>query len=303
MSASNSIIFEPVRRWLDDSGYTPDRVSALDGALTRFLAAPAGPDRNKIVFDVVRGWLDERGFLPERVAQLDAALADYASAPAPVTGPGLAGAGAAILLPASSPILSSGFPDQAGEDRFFAAVRGSGLFPGGLTTSQVEGIKFKLSAFAMARWPVGYCAYGMETSHHETDKKMQPIEEYGKGRGKPYGRPGRHGGQIAYGRGDVQLTWPDNYEKGDNDLRLNGALINDYSKALDPAISARLMVSGMSKGWFTTRSLGKYLPPSGPGTYAEFFQCRRIINGLDKADLLAKNALKWQACFQAGGWR
>jgi hypothetical protein len=35
---------------------------------------------------------------------------------------------------------------------------------------------------------------------------MQPIEEYGKGRGMPYGKPDPTTGQVYYGRGFVQLT-------------------------------------------------------------------------------------------------
>jgi len=310
MSANNALVFEPIRRWLDADGYTPARVSLLDVALARFRAKAPGPDRNKLVFDQVRDWLDERGFTAERIAQLDAALADYSKTWFGQSGgqigavmAGLGGAGLAPLIPAASPILSSGFADQAAEDRFFEAVRKSGLFPRGLDQSQVDGIKAKCAAYAIARWPLAYAAYGMETSHHETGAKMQPVPEGGRGRGHSYGRPGKHHGQIAYGRGDVQLTWDYNYEKADADLRLGGALIANYELALRPDISARIMVSGMSKGWFTGKRLGSYLPPSGPATYAQFRESRRIINGTDRADLLAGNAMKWQACFQAGGWR
>jgi putative chitinase len=122
MTANNALIFEPVRRWLDEEGYSPARVAALNGALARFLAAPFGPDRNKIVFDTIHDWLDVRGFTAERIAQLDAALADYALAGAP-SGPGLAGA-AATAPPGPLPGLGVGpiDPDIATVDAGLLAL-------------------------------------------------------------------------------------------------------------------------------------------------------------------------------------
>ncbi len=36
---------------------------------------------------------------------------------------------------------------------------------------------------------------------------MQPIEEYGRGKGRKYGAPAGPYGKIYFGRGYVQLTW------------------------------------------------------------------------------------------------
>jgi hypothetical protein len=202
--------------------------------------------------------------------------------------------------PAPAPAGPHGLAD---EPAFFNAIRGSGLFRSGLSQPQVDGIKAKVAAFASAGWPIGWAAYGLATSYHETAHTMQPIEEIGKGRGKRYGAPGPHGGQIAYGRGDVQLTWQENYAKADADLGLGGALIANYALALRPDISARIMISGMSKGWFTGKKLRDYLPDDREGAIAEFTQARRIINGTDRAADLANYALKFQAAFKAGGWR
>jgi hypothetical protein len=84
----------------------------------------------------------------------------------------------------------------ASPDKFFASIRP--LF-GTMTKAQVEGIQSKLAAFAAAASPLAYVAYGLATSFHETAQKMQPVPEIGRGRGKAYGKPGKHGGQIAYG--------------------------------------------------------------------------------------------------------
>lgn len=98
----------------------------------------------------------------------------------------------------------------------------------------------------------------MATAAHETDQTMQPIAEYGKGKGKPYGKPGRYG-QAQYGRGYVQLTWDDNYERTDEALGLNGALLKDSTFAMQPDIAAQIL-RGCVEGWFTGKRLGDYLP-------------------------------------------
>jgi hypothetical protein len=84
--------------------------------------------------------------------------------------------------------------------KFFAAIRP--VF-GTMTAAQVEGIEAKLAAFAAVTSPIAHVAYGLATWFWKTDRKMQPVPEIGRGRGQAYGKPGKHGGQIAYGRGDV----------------------------------------------------------------------------------------------------
>jgi putative chitinase len=57
----------------------------------------------------------------------------------------------------------------------------------------------------------------------------------------------------------------------------------------------------MAKGWFTGKSLGTYIG-TGAGKLAEFREARRIINGTDKADLIAGLAVQFQEALVAGGW-
>jgi hypothetical protein len=200
-----------------------------------------------------------------------------------------------------SPAKTSARPAHglASPDKFFAAIRP--LF-GSLTTAQVEGIQAKLAAFAAAGSPIAFVAYGLATSFHETDRKMQPVPEIGRGRGKPYGKPGKHGGQIAYGRGDVQLTWDYNYQKADDELGLKGALTSNYDRAMETEISASIMVLGMTEGWFTGKSFASYLPTKGAATPKQFTSARRIINGVDRAGLVAGYAMTFQAALLAGIW-
>lgn len=185
------------------------------------------------------------------------------------------------------------------KDRFYDEIRAS-LFNGRLSQSQVDGINAKLDAFDRFgirddRWR----AYMLATSYHETARTMQPIEEYGRGRGKKYGKKIKHSGEpytcpdkIYYGRGDVQLTWYENYERMGKLLGI--PLLQQPELALDPEVSARIMIEGMTKGRsnrgdFTGVSLENFF-----NSYTDNpVNARRIINGLDKAKLIADYHFKF----------
>ena len=205
------------------------------------------------------------------------------------------------MTTASKPTTAPARPAHglASPDKFFASIRP--LF-GTMTQAQFEGIQAKLAVFAAQGSPLAYVAYGLATSFHETAQRMQPIPEIGRGRNYPYGKPGKHAGQIAYGRGDVQLTWDYNYERADDELGLQGALTSNYDRALETDISAKIMVLGMTEGWFTARKFSTYLPAKGPATLVPFTSARRIINGIDRAGLVAGYAISFQSALTAGGW-
>lgn len=183
---------------------------------------------------------------------------------------------------------------------FFVRIRP--LFGGSLTSPQVSGTGQKLTALGGAGAPLAFAAYALATSFWETAQKMQPVEEIGRGKGRAYGVPGKHRGQIAYGRGDVQLTWDYNYARADRELGLAGALIADYALALRPDVSARIMVEGMLEGWFTGKKLADYLPKIGIASIEQFKAARRIINGVDRAAQIAAIALVFQDALADGGW-
>lgn len=185
------------------------------------------------------------------------------------------------------------------EAAFFRSIRGS-LFKTGLTQPQVDGIKAKLAAIGTASMPIAFAAYALATSYWETNKTMQPVREaYWKDeawrkanlRYWPY-----------YGRGDVQTTWEANYRRADTELGLGGTLIANLDRMLEPDISAKTMVLGMTEGWFTGKKLADYLPAIGFASRAQFAQARRIINGTDKADEVAGFALSFQSALADGGW-
>lgn len=179
----------------------------------------------------------------------------------------------------------------------FETVRLS-LFDGKMSAKQVSGVTAILDA-----WQANYAhnddrwlAYALATTHHETDRTMQPIEEYGKGKGKKYGQRVKLSGKtytdtkaIFYGRGYVQITWYENYEKAGIKLGLGRKLIDSPELAMNPAIAAYILFAGMIEGWFTGKKLGDYFNAAKQ----DWVNARRIINGTDKAQLIASYAQKY----------
>ncbi len=186
------------------------------------------------------------------------------------------------------------------EAKFFARLRATKPLGPTLTPNEVSGCQAIVAA--CVGWQASFVAYALASAFHETAGTMQPIREYGRGKGRKYGVKGKHG-QVAYGRGYVQLTWDWNYQKADDELVLGGRLTRDYDLALDCQIAADIMVRGMQEGWFTGKKLADYLPAGKFGTRAQFKEARRIINGVDKADLIAGHALAFQDALAAGGMR
>ena len=179
-------------------------------------------------------------------------------------------------------------------ETFFKEIRP--FFGGRLTKGQVSGMEAKLKAFKEAGFPVSHAAYALATSYHETATRMLPVRE--RLNASDRWRKANLRYYPWYGRGDVQLTWKENYEKADKELGLSGALVKDPDLALDPMVSAKVLVRGMAEGWFSGDKIGRHTLvrhlPSPVGTKAEFKQARRIINLMDKADLISGHAMAFQ---------
>jgi putative chitinase len=169
-------------------------------------------------------------------------------------------------------------------DVYFGGVRDA-LFAGALSQEQVDGQSVILAVWEYQgggtpmtdeRW----LAYMMATVFHETATKMWPTTEYGSQsylEGKEY--------YPYIGRGFVQLTWEDNYDKASKALGLidDRDLVEHPEMALDSLISARIMFRGMAEGWFTGRKLGQYFN----GDKDDPVNARQIINGNDDDVLIA----------------
>jgi putative chitinase len=167
---------------------------------------------------------------------------------------------------------------------YFDAVRDR-LFEGALEQIHVDGQSVILAVWEYQgggtpmddeRW----LAYMLATTYHETAKRMWPITEYGSEsylQGKEY--------WPYIGRGFVQLTWQDNYEKASKILSLYDErdLVDHPELALDSLIATRVLFRGMAEGWFTGRKLGQYFND----TKDDPLNARQIINGNDDDELIA----------------
>ncbi len=161
---------------------------------------------------------------------------------------------------------------------------------GPLSQSQVDGFERLLTDARRTGIELHELAYNLATTWHETAATMQPIAEYGKGEGYDYGEPTEYDGQVAYGRGYVQLTWVENYERADAELRLDGELLADFDLALEPDIASRVLFRGCHEGWFT----GACLPDFVNEQTQDYYNARKVVNGLDQADRIKAYALDFE---------
>jgi len=178
--------------------------------------------------------------------------------------------------------------------KFYAGYR---RYFGGLNQSQVDGIDFlldKLDASPIlndARW----YAYILATIKHECAEKWQPINELGSAhylQSKSY---------YPYtGKGYVQLTWESNY------LAINPIvkeffpdkdIMKNPDDALNPEVAWIICEAGMTKAdigplkepnFCAGQTLERYFNDNT----TDWVHARRIINGMDCANLIAGYAQK-----------
>jgi putative chitinase len=183
--------------------------------------------------------------------------------------------------------------------KFFDVVR-TELYGGIISQSQVDGFNFLLAVWERhfeennPRDGTNWLAYCMATVYHETAYTIQPIEEYGKGKGKKYGEPTDPYGHCYYGRGYPQLTWDYNYKNGSKYMLerygVKCDLLKEPHRALEHEISALVLMDGMIYGWFTGVGLPKYFN----ATVEDPKNARRTVNGTDKMDLIASYYWKFK---------
>jgi hypothetical protein len=197
---------------------------------------------------------------------------------------------------------------------FFDSVR-SGILGPDLDKNEVDGCNAILKAVGEANWPISWTAYALATAYHETAHTMQPIKEYGGSKyyfrmydpagdrpkvAKDLGNTQPGDGVKYAGRGYVQLTGRRNYQKAAAKVGVD--LVNDPDLAMRADVAAKILVAGMSEGWFTAKTCSGCMPANAPGDAACFTKARTIINGKDKANLIAGYAAKFQDALRAGQW-
>ncbi len=124
--------------------------------------------------------------------------------------------------------------------------------------------------------------YILATVMHETNKTFEPVkeaywtsEQYKKENFRYY---------PYYGRGFVQLTHKENYEKFSKIMNID--LVNNPDLALDFDNALFILIYGMIHGSFTKAKLSDYFNHKG----SNFIGARKIINGIDKEETIARIA-------------
>lgn len=173
---------------------------------------------------------------------------------------------------------------------FFAGYRAAF---GRLTQAQVVGLDLKLGFIEADPLPdIRWIAYYLATVKHECGDTWMPVTEYGNRayfqKYEPGTKIGRNLGNtlpgdgfLFRGRGDVQLTGRPNYEKMGELLKLD--LVGNPDLAKVPLHAYQIASIGMARGLFTGKKLADYLNSEK----TDWVNSRRIINGLDKARLIA----------------
>ena len=130
------------------------------------------------------------------------------------------------------------------------------------------------------------------------------LEEYGGGQGKEYGEVTGPHHQAYYGRGHVQLTWEENYIKGEQNLAARYGVDAPFAsispqRCWNNETSALVLYDGMIHwGWFT----GVEGSPT-ISTKQQRTRSTRAGSSMrsDKADLIAGILLGFQKASHGSG--
>lgn len=186
---------------------------------------------------------------------------------------------------------------------FFAYARRA-PFGGRLSQGQIDGMNALFRCWRSHKIAGSdnnrLLAYILASVFHETAGRMLPVRETlastdagaiaaldkafkaGKlGQVKtPYWRKGKNG-KAYFGRGGIQITHEDNYEKLGK--RIGVDLVGNPALALDLDISAEIAIVGMLEGLFTGRKLTEFFNLKNDDPIG----ARAVVNGTDKAKLIA----------------
>lgn len=233
-----------------------------------------------------------------------------------------------VVEPLAAPApLDLAKPKVAGDafadyGKFYDYLRGNSMLGPKISQDEFSGCDAIVTACVRAGWPLPWTAYALATAYHETAHTMQPIKENGgtayytrmydirgsrPDKAKELGNLSPGDGARYPGRGYVQLTGKALYAKATAKLAALGIkvdLVANPDDAMRPDVAAAIMVSGMEEGWFTGRDLADDLPRNaGIATLQKFVMSRDIINGKDRADMIAGYAMNFQTGLQQGGYR
>ncbi|QND43206.1 hypothetical protein HB770_04025 [Rhizobium leguminosarum bv. viciae] len=208
---------------------------------------------------------------------------------------------------------------------FFSSVR-STVICSKLSETQVSGIVALLDACLLQNISdLRQIAYVLATPCIETGMSFEPITEnlnytadgllrtfpkyFSPADAKIYARQAVRIANRAYGsrmgngneassdghryrgRGYVQITGKDNYTKFGRLLGID--LVGNPDLALEQGVAATIATIGMRDGIFTGRRLGDYF-----GKTTDWVNARRIINGVDRAEDIARYAKAFHSALE-----
>lgn len=187
-------------------------------------------------------------------------------------------------------------------ENFWDGLR-KGLFGGKLTQGVVDTVNSIVDTYYAEYASQGdpeHLAYILATAYHESyhpvkNPEWLPVREgftksnagavsavtklYNAGKIRSnYALP-QPNGHSYYGRGYVQITWPDNYKKMGDLIGVD--LYNFPDLALHRDVASKLLVIGSVEGIYTGRKLSDFDLSNG---LLDAYNARRVINGLDKAE-------------------
>lgn len=197
---------------------------------------------------------------------------------------------------------------------FFKAVRSS-LFAGKMSASQVAGTEAILDEAGMRGTRLEWLAYMLATAYHETARTMQPVREtmadtddkairildrsFAAGKlswvKTPYWRKDKDG-KSWLGRGLPQLTHKRNYQIMSPIVGVD--LVEDPNRAMEPRTAVKIMFEGMERGSFTAHKLSAHINDEK----TDYYNARRIINGVESAAKVATYAKQFEAALRAAGY-
>ena len=165
----------------------------------------------------------------------------------------------------------------------------------GSTNSDAEKAAVIASQAQRAGLTPNQIAYVLATAQHESDQ-FRTMTEYASGseyEGRSDLGNTQDGDGVRYkGRGFVQLTGRANYKTMGEKLGLD--LLNNPALAEIPENAAKILIQGMKDGTFTGAKLSDF-------SSTDFVGMRAIVNGSDRAGLIAGYADKYAAALSKIG--
>lgn len=197
---------------------------------------------------------------------------------------------------------------------FFKAVRSS-LFAGKISASQIAGTEAILDEAGMRGTRLEWLAYMLATAFHETAHTMQPVREtlantddkairildrsFAAGKlswvKTPYWRKDADG-KSWLGRGLVQLTHKRGYQVMTPIVGVD--LVANPNMAMETRVAVKIMFEGMERGSFTAHKLSAHINDQK----TDYYNARRIINGVESAAKVATYAKAFEAALRAAGY-